>query len=102
MALVFHLPQNSMLGFLLSQHVSFKSCAEILMAIHIVKKNIYQLTQLQACEVNEEITEVPESETDQAKLLLELQKENRELRVQLARHQLYQPGFARPKAECLN
>ncbi|XP_004301084.1 PREDICTED: kinesin-like protein KIF19 [Fragaria vesca subsp. vesca] len=40
-----------------------------------------------ACEVNEEITEVPESETDQAKLLLELQKENRELRVQLARHQ---------------
>ncbi|KAK9926218.1 hypothetical protein M0R45_023460 [Rubus argutus] len=40
-----------------------------------------------ACEVNEEIGEVPESETDQAKLLLELQKENRELRVQLARHQ---------------
>lgn len=37
--------------------------------------------------MNEEIGEVPESETDQAKLLLELQKENRELRVQLARHQ---------------
>lgn len=30
---------------------------------------------------------MPESETDQAKLLLELQKENRELRVQLARQQ---------------
>ncbi|KAM5571066.1 kinesin-like protein KIN-8A [Rosa sericea] len=40
-----------------------------------------------ASEVNEEIVEVPESETDRAKLLLELQKENRELRVQLARHQ---------------
>lgn len=31
--------------------------------------------------------QVPESEADQAKLLLELQKENRELRVQLARQQ---------------
>ncbi|KAL5544678.1 hypothetical protein UlMin_008462 [Ulmus minor] len=40
-----------------------------------------------ACEVNEEIQLAPESETDQAKLLLELQKENRELRVQLARQQ---------------
>ncbi|GMH31587.1 hypothetical protein Nepgr_033431 [Nepenthes gracilis] len=40
-----------------------------------------------ACEVNEEIVRVPESETDQAKLLLELQKENRELRVQLAKQQ---------------
>lgn len=40
-----------------------------------------------ACEVNEETLQVPESETDQAKLLLELQKENRELRAQLARQQ---------------
>ncbi|XP_021286238.1 kinesin-like protein KIN-8A isoform X2 [Herrania umbratica] len=40
-----------------------------------------------ACEANEEVLEVPESGTDQAKLLLELQKENRELRVQLARQQ---------------
>ncbi|XP_022736837.1 kinesin-like protein KIN-8A [Durio zibethinus] len=40
-----------------------------------------------ACEANEETLEVPETGTDQAKLLLELQKENRELRVQLARHQ---------------
>lgn len=40
-----------------------------------------------SCEVNEEILQVPESGTDQAKLLLELQKENRELRVQLARQQ---------------
>ncbi|CAL5362490.1 unnamed protein product [Camellia sinensis] len=38
-----------------------------------------------AYDANEEILQVPESETDQAKLLLELQKENRELRVQLAR-----------------
>ncbi|KAF8407877.1 hypothetical protein HHK36_007015 [Tetracentron sinense] len=35
----------------------------------------------------EQLLEVPESEADQAKLLLELQKENRELRVQLARQQ---------------
>ena len=41
----------------------------------------------QTCETNEEIQRVPESETDQAKLLLELQKENRDLRVQLARQQ---------------
>lgn len=41
---------------------------------------------MQACEINEEIL-APDSETDQAKLLLELQKENRELRVQLARQQ---------------
>ncbi|XP_022775953.1 kinesin-like protein KIN-8A [Durio zibethinus] len=40
-----------------------------------------------ACEANEEELEVPETGTDQAKLLLELQKENRELRVQLARQQ---------------
>ncbi|XVF08832.1 hypothetical protein REPUB_Repub07fG0037600 [Reevesia pubescens] len=40
-----------------------------------------------ACEANEEVLEVPETGTDQAKLLLELQKENRELRVQLARQQ---------------
>ncbi|KAG6587632.1 Kinesin-like protein KIN-8A, partial [Cucurbita argyrosperma subsp. sororia] len=39
-------------------------------------------------EANEEIMmKVPESESDQAKLLLELQKENRELRVQLVRQQ---------------
>ncbi|XP_008244056.1 PREDICTED: kinesin-like protein KIF19 isoform X2 [Prunus mume] len=40
-----------------------------------------------ACDVNEEVLQVPESDTDQAKLLLELQKENRELRVQLAHQQ---------------
>ncbi|KAK3040198.1 hypothetical protein RJ639_028910, partial [Escallonia herrerae] len=40
-----------------------------------------------ACDPNEEILQLPESETDQAKLLLELQKENRELRVHLARQQ---------------
>lgn len=40
-----------------------------------------------ACEVNEEVLRVPISEIDQSKLLLELQKENRELRVQLARQQ---------------
>ncbi|KAA8541150.1 hypothetical protein F0562_025104 [Nyssa sinensis] len=40
-----------------------------------------------ACDANEEILQLPESETDQAKLLLELQKENRELRIQLARQQ---------------
>ena len=42
---------------------------------------------MQACETNEEIQQVPESEIDQAKLLLEVQKENRELRVQLVRQQ---------------
>ncbi|KAL4281598.1 hypothetical protein GQ457_03G018660 [Hibiscus cannabinus] len=36
-----------------------------------------------ACEANEELVEVSETGTNQAKLLLELQKENRELRVQL-------------------
>lgn len=41
----------------------------------------------QAYEASEEIQQEPESETDQAKLLLELQKENRDLRVQLARQQ---------------
>ncbi|XP_059644079.1 kinesin-like protein KIN-8A [Cornus florida] len=40
-----------------------------------------------ACDANEEVLQLPQSETDQAKLLLELQKENRELRVQLARQQ---------------
>ncbi|XP_068642826.1 LOW QUALITY PROTEIN: kinesin-like protein KIN-8A [Aristolochia californica] len=38
-----------------------------------------------ACPVNEE--QVPESETDKTKVLIELQKENRELRMQLARQQ---------------
>lgn len=47
----------------------------------------FLLGQLQACDANEEILQVPESEPDQAKLLLELQKENRELRVQLAKQQ---------------
>ncbi|KAK9008798.1 hypothetical protein V6N11_080276 [Hibiscus sabdariffa] len=36
-----------------------------------------------ACEINEEVIDVPETGTDQAKLLLELQQENLELRVQL-------------------
>ncbi|KAI3884471.1 hypothetical protein MKX03_034811 [Papaver bracteatum] len=40
-----------------------------------------------ACQADEEIMLVPEKETDQAKLLLELQKDNRELRIQLARQQ---------------
>ncbi|KAF4398782.1 hypothetical protein G4B88_028145 [Cannabis sativa] len=41
-----------------------------------------------ACEeMSEEIQQPPESETDRAKLLLELQKENRELRLQMARQQ---------------
>ncbi|XP_026402479.1 kinesin-like protein KIN-8A isoform X1 [Papaver somniferum] len=40
-----------------------------------------------ACQADEEIMLVPETETDQAKLLLELQKDNRELRIQLARQQ---------------
>ncbi|XP_057951898.1 kinesin-like protein KIN-8A isoform X2 [Malania oleifera] len=40
-----------------------------------------------ASEANEEILKMPESETVQAKLLLELQNENRELRAQLARQQ---------------
>ncbi|KAK3225662.1 hypothetical protein Dsin_005524 [Dipteronia sinensis] len=40
-----------------------------------------------ACEPNEEKIEVPETGTDQTKLLLELQKENRELHVQMARQQ---------------
>lgn len=43
---------------------------------------------MQASEINGDIQhDVPASETDQAKLLLELQKENRDLRVQLARQQ---------------
>ncbi|OAY59304.1 kinesin-like protein KIN-8A [Manihot esculenta] len=40
-----------------------------------------------AYEANVEIQHLPESETDLASLLLEVQKENRELRVQLARQQ---------------
>ncbi|XP_008801964.2 kinesin-like protein KIN-8A isoform X2 [Phoenix dactylifera] len=40
-----------------------------------------------ACNANEEVILVPESETEQAKLLLELHKENSELRQQLVRHQ---------------
>ncbi|MCO5592865.1 hypothetical protein L7F22_046869 [Adiantum nelumboides] len=39
-----------------------------------------------ACDANEEV-QVPESESDQAKLLLEVQKENQQLRMQLARLQ---------------
>lgn len=50
-------------------------------------KNFMEQSPLQACEVHEEIQQIPEFETDQAKLLLELQKENRDLRVQLARQQ---------------
>lgn len=42
---------------------------------------------MQVPEANEEVMKAPETESDQAKLLLELQKENRELRVQLARQQ---------------
>ncbi|KHN15164.1 Kinesin-like protein KIF19 [Glycine soja] len=38
-------------------------------------------------DANEDQLPVPEIETDQAKLVLELQKENRELRIQLAQHQ---------------
>ncbi|KMS97420.1 hypothetical protein BVRB_5g127020 isoform A [Beta vulgaris subsp. vulgaris] len=38
-------------------------------------------------ETNEELVQDSESDADQAKLLLEVQKENRELRVQLARQQ---------------
>ncbi|CAI9266883.1 unnamed protein product [Lactuca saligna] len=40
-----------------------------------------------AYEANEETTQIPNSETDQAKLLLELQKDNRDLRAQLAKQQ---------------
>lgn len=36
---------------------------------------------------NEEVIQVPAPETDQAKLVLRLQKENQELRMQLVRHQ---------------
>lgn len=41
----------------------------------------------QVSDANEEQLPVPHTETDQAKLVLELQKENRELRIQLAQHQ---------------
>ncbi|KAJ1428142.1 P-loop containing nucleoside triphosphate hydrolase [Sesbania bispinosa] len=40
-----------------------------------------------ATDANEDLLLVPETETDQAKLVLELQKENRELRIQLAQKQ---------------
>nr|XP_043636995.1 kinesin-like protein KIN-8A [Erigeron canadensis] len=40
-----------------------------------------------AYEANEEIQKIPNPEMDQAKMLLELQKENHELRAQLARQQ---------------
>lgn len=40
-----------------------------------------------ACEANEEISKIANTNTSQAKLLLELQKENHELRAQLARQQ---------------
>ncbi|XP_024008675.1 kinesin-like protein KIN-8A isoform X2 [Eutrema salsugineum] len=45
--------------------------------------------RVKGCEVNEEVVQVGEQEggPDQAKLLLELQEENRELRVQLAKQQ---------------
>ncbi|KAK9106795.1 hypothetical protein Syun_022806 [Stephania yunnanensis] len=46
-----------------------------------------QIRTKQACEVNEERLQVPVLDLDQSKLLLELQKENRELRVQIARQQ---------------
>ncbi|KAJ8623006.1 hypothetical protein MRB53_031535 [Persea americana] len=40
-----------------------------------------------ACVANEEVIQVPAPEADQAKLILGLQKENQELRMQLVRHQ---------------
>lgn len=44
--------------------------------------------RMKGCEVNEEVVQMGEEEgADQAKLLLELQKENCELRVQLAKQQ---------------
>lgn len=43
--------------------------------------------EIRTKEANEEITQIPNSETDQTKLLLELQKENHDLRAQLARQQ---------------
>ncbi|KAK9116003.1 hypothetical protein Sjap_014950 [Stephania japonica] len=46
-----------------------------------------QIRTKQACEVSEEQLQVPVLDLDQSKLLLELQKENRELRLQLARQQ---------------
>lgn len=42
---------------------------------------------MQASDANEDLLPVPETEIDQVKLVLELQKENRELRMQLARKQ---------------
>ncbi|KAK7388795.1 hypothetical protein VNO78_23622 [Psophocarpus tetragonolobus] len=43
--------------------------------------------RLKVSDATEDQLSVPETETDQAKLVLELQKENRELRIQLAQHQ---------------
>ncbi|KAI3684964.1 hypothetical protein L6452_34194 [Arctium lappa] len=43
--------------------------------------------EIRTKEANEETTQIPNSETDQTKLLLELQKENHDLRAQLARQQ---------------
>lgn len=40
---------------------------------------------MQAPDANEDLLPVPKTETDQAKLILELQNENRQLRIQLAR-----------------
>lgn len=42
---------------------------------------------VQARDASEDIVTMAETEADQAKLVLELQKENRELRMQLAKHQ---------------
>lgn len=42
---------------------------------------------VQVSDANENVLPVPVAETDQAKLVLELQKENRELRIQLAKQQ---------------
>ncbi|KAE8732201.1 protein Dr1-like protein isoform X1 [Hibiscus syriacus] len=44
--------------------------------------------QTKACKANEEVIEVPETGTNPAKFLLELQKENRELRVQCQQQKL--------------
>ncbi|KVH98473.1 hypothetical protein Ccrd_023323 [Cynara cardunculus var. scolymus] len=76
--------------------LSLSSCINALVEgkKHVPYRNS-KLTQLLkdslggACntEANEEITQIPNSETNQTKLLLELQKENHDLRAQLARQQ---------------
>ncbi|KAK7292122.1 hypothetical protein RIF29_07835 [Crotalaria pallida] len=43
--------------------------------------------RLKVSDANEDLLPVPETETDQAKLVIELQKENREFRIQLAKQQ---------------